>query len=255
MGQSTEATCARPASVGHVVRWTFRLTDGTVEWDWSLGPPDPKALCPIRSPRSTEKSRHIPVQAYSVTVGEALRLESGLEHDLLMALDRDPWQRWFVPQPARLRLGRAQPRRARVHTPDLMSVDAGGRVTIWDVRPESKQDERFQQASSSTAAACADIGWEYEVFAGLPDVRRYNLRWLTAYRMPMPWYHPAKALLQGMCASGNAVVADVLGADQGAGHLVSAMWHYAWTGDLVLDLDQSLTRQTVVRWRAAEHEG
>jgi len=42
----------------------------------------------IRTPRSTEKSRHIPVQAWSVTLGAPIRVESGVEHDLVRELDR-----------------------------------------------------------------------------------------------------------------------------------------------------------------------
>jgi len=56
MGQSTNAACPQPAPVGRVTGWTFRLADGPVHWDWSLGPPEPRALRPIRTPRSTEKS-------------------------------------------------------------------------------------------------------------------------------------------------------------------------------------------------------
>ena len=41
---------------------------------------------------------------------------------------------------------------------------------------------------------------------------------------------------------------DVIEADQGAGHLVSAMWHYAWRGELVLDLDHWIGRTAPIAW-------
>src|SRR5688572_17581573 len=104
MGQSRDAACPRPA---RVVSWTFRFDAVPQVWDWTTGPPDVRALRSIRAPRSTEKSRHIPVQAHSVTLGGPIRLESGLEHDLVRELDRDPDVVWMVSQPARLALSTA----------------------------------------------------------------------------------------------------------------------------------------------------
>ena len=180
--------------VSRAVRWSFRTTAGVVAWDWTHGPPDVTSLKSIRSPASTEKSRHIPVQAFCTTVGHSLRLESGLEHDLLMFLDRRPEMSWFVSQPARL-LFTLPGRKRTVHTPDLLAVGPGAVVTIWDVRPQARQDIRFMQVSEVTAAAAEEVGWRYEVFAGLPTVLRHNLRWLVAYRMPMPWYDAARPVL------------------------------------------------------------
>ena len=119
MGQSMDAACLRPAPVGRVTTWTFRFVDGPNAWDWTLGPPEPRSLMSIRTPRSTEKSRHIPVQAWSVTLSDSIRVESGVEHDLVRELDRDQDVVWMVSQPCRLRLVTAAGR-PRVHSPDLL---------------------------------------------------------------------------------------------------------------------------------------
>lgn len=240
MGQSMDGACSGPA---RVVSWTFRFDSGPRVWDWSAGPPEVRSLRSIRTPRSTEKSRHIPVQAYSVTLGGAIHLESGLEHDLVRELDRDPDVEWMVSQPVRLAL-RTASGRSRVHTPDLLTLGREGAVTIWDVRPVKKQDEKFAESRDLTAAACADVGWGYHVFGGASPVRRDNVRWLTAYRRQMPWYPRAKAELFDLCRAPGATVGTVLAADRGAGHLISAMWHYAWSGALVIDLDQPICRST-----------
>lgn len=245
MGQFSDATRPQPAAVGRVTMWTFRFAEGPTPWDWASGPPDPRLLLSIRTPKSTEKSRHIPVQAHSMTLGGAIRVESGLEHDLVRELDRDPDVTWMVSQPCRLRLA---PRsgRARVHTPDLLTVDRGGAVAIWDARPLQRQDEKFRESSELTARACSEIGWGYRVFDGGDRVRRYNIRWITAYRMPMPWYANAEKELIEISSAGDATVSSVLRSDRGAGHLTSAMWHYIWTGRLVVNLDQPLTRATPI---------
>lgn len=243
MGQSRDAACPRPA---RVVSWTFRFDAGPQVWDWTTGPPDLRGLRSIRTPRSTEKSRHIPVQAHSDTLDGPIHLESGLEHDLVRELDRDPDVEWMVSQPVRLGL-RTASGRSRTHTPDLLVLKREGVVTVWDVRPVEKQDEKFQESRDLTAAACAEVGWAYQVYGGASPVRRDNLRWLTAYRRQMPWYPNAKDELLGICREPRATVGAVLDADHGAGHLVSAMWHYAWTGAVVVDLDQPIDRSTPIR--------
>ncbi len=245
MGQSMDAARPRPASVGRVTTWTFRLAGGPTAWDWTVGPPEPRSLLSIRTPRSTEKSRHIPVQAHSVTLGGSIRVESGLEHDLVRELDRDPNVVWMVSQPVRLSLATAQIK-GRVHTPDLLVLERDGAVTIWDVRPPEKQDEKFNLVRDLTKAACEQVGWAYRVYGGAPPVHRHNVRWITAYRRPMPWYQNARAELLAICASPGATVGSVLEADRGAGHLTSAMWHHVWAGLLRIDLDQPLHRQSPI---------
>ncbi|MDN5793213.1 MAG: hypothetical protein L0H22_09185, partial [Brevibacterium aurantiacum] len=77
----------------------------------------------VRTPKSKAKSRHVPMYAYSITTRGHIRLESGLEHDLLRELDRRPDVAWLVSQPMRLRLPAKRARRRLEHTPDLLSVD------------------------------------------------------------------------------------------------------------------------------------
>ena len=243
-----DAARLRPASVGRVTTWTLRFADGPIAWDWRDGPPDPRLLQAIRTPKSTEKCRHIPVQAYSMTLGGSIRVESGVEHDLVRELDRDPDVVWMVSQPVRLRLVTATGR-PRVHTPDLLSLARDDQVTIWDVRPAEKQDQKFAENRDLTSRACADVGWQYRVYDGGARVRRYNVRWLTAYRMPMPWYPNARQELIAICSAADATIGTVIAADRGAGHLTSAMWHYAWTGLLGIDLDQPMRRTSGVAVR------
>jgi len=178
-----------------------------------------------------------------VTLSDSIRVESGVEHDLVRELDRDQDVVWMVSQPCRLRLVTAAGR-PRVHTPDLLSLDRDDQVTLWDVRPTDKQDEKFAENRDLTAHACANVGWLYRVFDGGDRVRRYNLRWLTAYRIPMPWYPNAKEQLLELSSETDATIGSILREDRGAGHLTSAMWHYLWAGALTIDLDEPITRAT-----------
>ncbi len=226
--------------------WRFRVEDEEVDWDWSAGPPPVRALSSIRRPQSTAASRHVPVEAHSVTTGSTIRLESGLEHDLLRALDRQHDVVWLVAQPARLTFPVKRKGRPVRHTPDLLSLATSGAVTVWDARKESKQDEDFTVKAVLTAGACAHAGWEYRVFAGYGDVRRANLMWLQAYRRAQPWYQPAREALSELVAGTTASVGTVLAADAGSGHLISAMWHYLWSGDIDCELDPPITPATAL---------
>ncbi len=102
--------------------WKFRLagSERIRVWSWQKdGPPDLGLIFPVRRPRSSARQKHIPVTAYSVTMGDHLELESGLEHDLLRRLDRLPHIQALVPQPCVL-VGEGAARVRNV--PDLLTV-------------------------------------------------------------------------------------------------------------------------------------
>lgn len=113
--------------------WTFATVSGErlPDWDWGLGEPCPNELGPVRHVKSGSLSRHVPVHGYCSTTRSTLGLESGLELELMLWLDRQPAVRWIVPQPVELRWAKNA-----WHVPDLLSVDPDGLVTVWDVKGE-----------------------------------------------------------------------------------------------------------------------
>lgn len=74
------------------------------------------------------------------------------------------------------------------HYPDFFAVLQSGRQILIDVKPHEHMNEAVQDQFAKTAAACQLIGWDYEIFHGLPSVPRHNLEWLAAYRHP--WNAP-----------------------------------------------------------------
>ena len=244
MPKSSRAARRQPPPVvltDDPVDWWFDVGEGTQAWN-SEHPPDPHSLVRVRAPKSTAKSRHVPVYAYSTTTGGHIRLESGLEHDLLRELDRRPDVTWLVSQPMRLRLPAKRARRRLEHTPDLLSVDSHGIVTVWDVRATRRQDDDFKIKADLTGRACRDLSWRYEVFAGLTRVRRGNLMWLHGFRREPADY----ATRLAMIVDHNRLtsIGGVLATDDDGGHLTAAMWHAIWRGDLLCDLDKHLSRST-----------
>jgi len=247
--ESISPTPKRPAPVvplpSSETEWLFDVGAGLALWPWTQ-PPDAAHLRRARTPRAKAKSGHVPVFAYSVTTKTHLHLESGLEHDLVRELDRQSDVTWLAAQPCRLRLPAKRHGRRLEHTPDVLSRHTDGTVRIWDVRPLARQDEDFTLKSRLTAEACAEVGWRYEIFAGMARVRRVNVMWLYAYRRPMPWYAGSLRRLREHLEL-SRTIGDVLDLDAGGGHVISAMWYGIWSGELECDLDQRLKRTTRIR--------
>jgi hypothetical protein len=215
------------------------------EWDWAtVGALDPRALLPVRQPSSGDFSRHIPVSAYSVKTRSHHELESALEHELLRVLEQRDDVTWLVAQPVQLHV---PGRRGATHVPDLLSQHRDGSVTIWDARPRERVDELFEVKAQFTRVACEAVGWHYEVFHGMSSrILRLNYRWLHEDRRLRPWHEPKKRELQSLLADGAVTVGVVMGRDDAA--LTSAMWHYAWTGDISCDLESELRATTELTW-------
>lgn len=249
MGQCNDPASSQPAPVGLLTSWSFRIDGSVTEWDWETGPPSAVALSRVRRPRSTAAHRHIPVLAFCSTTGQVLGVESGLEYELLLDRDRDPGVSWLVPQPCRLDY-RDATSRARFHVPDLLEQRTDGSIVLWDARPQERRDERFEESVALTAVASTDVGWRHEVFTGHDRVHRYALRWLAAYRIPRPWHTAATAVLRTVFDDAGPV-RSVLEADKGGGHLVQTMWHLMWTGELLADLTQPLSADTLLTWSDA----
>lgn len=231
-----------PPNRSEVTWWVRSGADAQV-WDWASAAPEPRLLKPMRQPRSGAKSRNVPVRALSVTTGDYIELESGLEHDLLRMLDRDESVRWLVGQPLTLEWpvpGAGD----RTHTPDLLSVDSRGHVTVWDVkRPEEAISDDFAADRAATEDACAQVGWSYGVFTGLAPAHRHNLMWLHSYRRRPAWADVWEDELLAACAEGSSLGSLVLGADP---ERTAVMWHLIWAGRIRVDLNARLMPATKV---------
>ncbi len=227
------------------VRWTFRLGSAPPSvWSWPKGGAPPlDQLAAVRRPRSSEHNRHVPVTAYTITNGDFVSLESGLEHDLLRRLDRDPTVRRIVAQPLRLSWREAEP---RSHTPDLLTVHADATVMVWDVRAVDKQDQQFHTKSALTRQACASVGWGYEVFAGMDDLERLNTMWLNGFRRAPPWASRHEEAIRAAAGWDGATLATVFAHDDGTGELISTAWHLLWRGVLDIDVTAPWTPATTV---------
>ncbi|TQR84344.1 TnsA-like heteromeric transposase endonuclease subunit [Mycobacterium hodleri] len=215
--------------------WSFRLNGATMDdWSWrQRGAPPLHQLQPVRVPRSSEFQRHIPVSAYSMTNGDIVSLESGLEHDLLRRVDRDPRVTRIVAQP--LRVSWAAPTRGS-HVPDLLTVHDDGTATVWDVRALDRHDEDFTTKSAITRDACLAIGWRYAVFTGLASIERLNHLWLHGFRRRPAWAGRVEEQVRRAASRPGATLGSVIASDDGTGELTSVLWHLLWHDDVTIDM-------------------
>lgn len=196
----------------------------------------------MRGVRSAALCRNIPVHGHCGTTSSTLTLESGLELELMLSLDRLPDVVWLVPQPCRLEWS-GGPK----HTPDLLSVRCDGGYKLWDARPKDRQKPDFAEVAALTDEACRRIGWSYEVFEGLPAVESLNLRWLSGARRAPEWLEPGRVRLRDLVGDG-ATIGDVAGTNDPGGHLLSVLWHLLWTGEVRVDLGARWDASTLMSW-------
>lgn len=226
-------------------QWTFKVGGALCNWLWANGGPDITRLESVRSPTSTEYSRHVPVHAYSATMKRVLPLESGLEFELVLWLDRRSDVECLVPQPCRITSSEGMR-----HVPDLLERDLDGKVTVWDARPVSRQDAEFLSRAALSERACNVVGWSYRVFDGLTHSESQNLRWVSGYRRAPEWIEGARTALAQLLIGGVAI-GDVLDSDDQDGHMTAAMWHLIWAGDVSIDFNCLWSKNTQIRWNGA----
>lgn len=217
-------------------QWVFK-THGVLRlWRWEAGPPPVHELQACRTITARALSRHLPASPYSTTTRTLVSVESGLEADLLRCVDRDPHVTWIVPQPLTLVWqGRTR------HTPDLLTLDADGAVTVWDVRPLHRQGQRFRQRARMTAEACEHVGWRYEVFSDDNLVRRLNIQWLTHHRVLPAWGESLADSILRQLEDEPRTIDQVVGVGPEDAERLGVVWHLLWAGRITTELDAPLS--------------
>ncbi len=228
------------------VEWELRVSGSAVTeaWNWQVqGSPPVRLLESVRMLRVSRRARHIPVTAFSMTTGDHVWLESGLEHDLMRRCDRDPSIGWVVSQPFRLSWDEPT---AGSHTPDLLTVGVEGEVTVWDARRLDEQDDDFEKHADVARHCCEAVGWSYEVFSGLTTIERMNLLWLHGFRQRPAWTDRYSEAIRCAASGGGATLGHLFDRDDGSGELKSVVWHWVWGGQLAIDLAMSITEESCV---------
>ena len=139
----------------------------------------------------------------------------------------------------------------RNHVPDFFVRLASGDGRLVDVRAANRVAKNAAQFAM-TRQVCDEIGWQYEVFTGLPRVRSQNLRWLAGYRHDRhaPGGDTAGAIRECFAAPvtlrtglRRASTSTGLPSDVVTAHVL----HLLWRQQLVVDLSTPLSMTSEVR--------
>ncbi|GAP60684.1 hypothetical protein AHiyo1_42580 [Arthrobacter sp. Hiyo1] len=234
-------------SVRLLARFGDRVVDEPVSAGISAVPFE--SAMAVRSFFSWPGKRNYEGSWWSSTMRAHVGFESLLERDFAMLADHDGDVVGISSQPFAL-LWPHGTEHARGHVPDffLRLRDGGGRVV--DVRPVGHADSAADQFEMSRQA-CQEVGWEYEVFTGIPEPLGSNVRWLAGYRQDR--FAPGAEVLPAIAAAfaeetpmkvGVRRVARGVGLDRSMVH--AHVLNLLFTGVLTADHSQPLALDSPV---------
>ncbi|WP_214367032.1 TnsA-like heteromeric transposase endonuclease subunit [Pseudonocardia sp. H11422] len=203
-----------------------------------------ESCLPVRGFPSYKGQRNHVGRWWTATTGTLVGYESWLERDRLILLDFDPDTVGIASQPFWLVWTTAEGR-ARSHAPDYFARLAGGSALVLDCRPAERIKEKDRVAFEATGAACAMLGWRYEVVDAPPATLLANARWLAGYRHPRHDLPEVAAALRAVFAAPAGLVegAEAVG-DPIA--VLPVLFHLLWRRELHVDLARPLHPDAVV---------
>lgn len=206
---------------------------------------------PIRRFYSWPGKRNYEGFWWSSTLGRHIQFESLLERSYLETADLDRRVVGIASQPLAF-LWPKGTKGMRSHVPDFIVKLDSGSSRLVDVKAPGRVDASAAQFAA-TRVACDEIGWEYEVFTGLPEPLASNVSWLSAYRHDR--YRPDEAVREACLAvfggdgrpmgAGVRSVVRAARTDRAVAH--SAVLFLMHEGVLQVDLSEPLSLDTIVK--------
>lgn len=195
----------------------------------------------VREYPAWQQKRHRNGRWWMVSLGCHVPFESWVERDYLLNLDfQSAGVDRIVAQPLQFIWPDSAPREH--HVPDYLVFSKSDPVLLVDVRLKTMQDEAALEQFALTQDACDVLGWNFEVFGGLDDVRKANLLLLHKYSLAKHWAPPERvsdAIQAGFSAM--TPIEDVLDAisvfqrvpkPRLLGHVYYMLWHHQLVTDL-----------------------
>ena len=135
--------------------------------------------------------------------------------------------------------------------PDYFVRLANGDRKLIDVRGTQGHKEKALAQFDLTRASCAELGWQYEVWTGLPAELATSLRWLAGYRQdrcaPSPTVTDRlTAAFKNGAALGDGIEQVAVFASVSREIVTANVYHLLWTHELTADLTRPLSWETEV---------
>jgi hypothetical protein len=126
----------------------------------------------------------------------------------------------------------------RSHAPDYFARLADGSARVLDCRPAGRIKPRDQAAFDETRAACAVMGWHYDVVDRPLETLLGNVRWLAGYRHPRHDLPEVARILRAVFSTPFELMAGA----RVAGNPIAVLpvLFHLWRQELRTDLDRPL---------------
>lgn len=234
-----------PAVPGGEFEIAFADEDGEQRLELTTAWSVPFESClPVRGFPSYKGQRHHAGRWWTATTGSLVGYESWLERDRLILLDFEPAVVGIASQPFWLFFTTPEGKQ-RSHAPDYFARLADGSALVLDCRPAERIKPKDQVAFDATAAACAMLGWRYEVVDAPSATLLANARWLSGYRHPRHGVPDVAAALRAVFANPTRLLdgAEVVG-DPIA--VLPVLFHLLWRRELQVELSKPLRADVMV---------
>ncbi|MGZ0712305.1 TnsA-like heteromeric transposase endonuclease subunit (plasmid) [Coraliomargarita sp. W4R53] len=170
--------------------------------------------------------------------------ESLLERSALMWLDHTADVVAVASQPMKL-----VDEHGVTHYPDILTLDARGIQTVYDVKPHARINDKAHAQFEWTRDICETVGWDYRILTELPVQYHVNLTWLAQFRQP--GHHPGADAEQEFLAhvTPEWTIADAVASMTAPStpRARSHVFHLLWTGALSVDMNARLSDRTPIR--------
>ncbi|MFH8349671.1 TnsA-like heteromeric transposase endonuclease subunit [Streptomyces sp. NPDC018045] len=193
---------------------------------------------PVRAFASYRRQPNLPGLWWSATTGGHVGCESWLERDHVMLLDFDPAVVGISSQPFWLFWAAANGRPLS-HAPDYFARRDDGTAVIVDCRPADRRGPRGVVKLEATAAACAEVGWEFRLLGAPDPVVARNVRWLAGYRHPRHRVEPAASRLREVFAEPLPLMDGAAEAGEPLA-VLPVLFHLLWSHELTEDVSVPL---------------
>jgi len=197
---------------------------------------------PWRAFRWHRGQQHYSGTYWSATTGTHVVYESRLELSRLILADFDPRTVGIAAQPFLVEHD------GRRHVPDFLLIDVDGMVTVVNVKPaERLQERKVKDALQWAGDLFRSRGWRSEIWSGTDPVAMSNVRFLAGYRRRALFESALVASLADEVQDGDRVgdIEERLRPRQPS-ESRPAILHLLWNGALRADLSAPLDRETVV---------
>lgn len=182
--KNTRASLRLPKPGETLIRW---VDVGGTEHRELASDIDPTSFHENRPVRKFGRYRdmtHFPGLYWAATTTRHLGFESWGESEWALLLDFDSAVTGIAAQPFQL-LGRSQKQLWR-HVPDYFASRGDLPPLVLDVRPEDRVDDELRELVRRTRETCAVLGWDYRLVHKVEPQLLRNVRFLSAYRRPIP---------------------------------------------------------------------